>query len=168
MGARELAQWKRQLCGTTVPVSSINELAERCATEGWETVGEVLAAVLSAPDLASLGLTDYVAAPRSECAACCAGDNDERHATAGSDNGADSCDGHDGANSTDPDAAAAVAAAAVVSSAGRLCVVGMGLGVGIGIGLAFGSLIALKLFRVSGAKGKDALGLLRGYKRSQA
>eukprot|EP01044_Picomonas_judraskeda_P028537 COSAG03_NODE_9519_length_713_cov_1.423453_1_plen_40_part_10 len=39
----------------------MNELAERCVTEGWETVGEVLAAVLPEPDLASLGLINYVA-----------------------------------------------------------------------------------------------------------
>ena len=162
MGTRELEQWIRQLCGTTLPVSSTNELAERCVTEGWETVGEVLAAVLPEPDLASLGLINYVAVHRSERAVGRTGDNEGRRATAGSDSGAGCCGGKDGATSADPDAAAPAAAA----SAGRLCVVGMGLGVGIGIGLAFGSLIALKLFRVSGVKGKDAIGLVRGYKRS--
>jgi hypothetical protein len=162
MGTRELEQWIRQLCGTTLPVSSMNELAERCVTEGWETVGEVLAAVLPEPDLASLGLINYVAVHRSERAVGCTGDNEGRRATAGSDSGAGCCGGKDAATSADPDAAAPAA----VASAGRLCVVGMGLGVGIGIGLAFGSLIALKLFRVSGVKGKDAIGLVRGYKRS--
>ena len=120
MGTRELEQWIRQLCCTTLPVSSMNELAERCVTEGWETVGEVLAAVLPEPDLASLGLINYVAVHRSERAVGCTGDNEGRRATAGSDSGAGCCGGKDGATSADPDAAApAAAAVTAANNAGR-------------------------------------------------
>ena len=123
--------------------------------EGFDTVGELLAAALSQADLKALGLEDYVVTPHGKHAAARTDDGEGRLAAATPDSAADDGDGEGGTTLADSQAAATAAVA------GRLCVVGMGLGIGIGMGLALGSLVALKLFRASGVKGKDALSLMR-------
>eukprot|EP01043_Picozoa_sp_COSAG02_P050854 COSAG02_NODE_5279_length_4477_cov_2.530151_3_plen_156_part_00 len=153
--SEELTQWVRQLCDTTVPASSMSTLADRCVAEGVcvDTVGELLTATISEADIKALGLADYVVASRSKRADDRTDDCEGRLAAVVPDATAGGGDGQGRATSADTRAA--------VEAAGRLCVVGMGLGIGIGVGLALGSLVALKLFRSSGVKGKDALGLLR-------
>jgi hypothetical protein len=151
----ELTQWVRQLCATTVPASSMSTLADRCVGEGVYTVGQLLAAALSEADLKALGLADYAVTSHGKCATGRTDGGKGRLAAVAPDSNADGGDGEGEATSAAPQAAAAAAVA------GRLCAVGMGLGIGIGVGLAMGSLVALKIVRASGVKGKDALGLMR-------
>ncbi len=153
--SEKLAQWVRQLCDTTVSASSMSTLADRCVADGVcvDTVGELLTAAISEADIKALGLAEYVVTSRGKRADDRTDECKGRLDAVAPDATAGGGDGQVRANSANTRAA--------VEAAGRLCVVGMGLGIGIGVGLALGSLVVLKLFRSSGVKGKDALGLLR-------